>query len=511
MTENIQNSNRLAKNTAFLYLRMLFTIGVGLYTSRIVLIHLGVQNFGIYNVVGGIVTMFSIISASLSTSISRFLTFELGKNNNYGLRLVFSTSLIILSAISLIVALLVESIGLWFLNNEMSIPPSRITAANWVLQCSLFTFIVNMMSVPFNAIIIAHERMKAFAYISILEVSLKLGVAFLLSISIFDSLIFYAVMLSLSSLIIRCIYNLYCRKNFFECKFKFIFEKSLLKKMLSFTGWNFIGSSSAILRDQGINIAMNVFCGTTVNAARGIAVQVNNVVAGFTNNFMIAVNPQIIKSYANEQREYMFHLMRNSSKLSYYLLLIISLPIILTTPYLLKVWLTVVPEYTVNFTRLILIFGMSEAISLPMQFVNQASGKIKLYQLTVGGLQLLNFPVSFVLLYLDYNPCYTFIVSIVVSQICLFARLIILNKTVGLDIRQFLTDVYIRITATTACAIPIPLIFSTYIPADGLITLIANFVLCVFISGVIILFTGCNLTQRRSIFNLLASKLKFNK
>lgn len=433
---------------------------ISLYTSRVVLEQLGENDYGIYGVVGGVVTMFSIISASLSSAIGRFITFELGRENPERLKMIFSTSIWILIGLGGIIVLLLETGGVWFVNCKMNINPSRLTAANWVLQCSTVNFLVNMLSVPYNAAIIAHERMNAFAYIGILEVLLKLGVALLLFIPTFDSLIVYSILLAASSVIIRLIYGIYCKRHFAECRFEFTFNKSIFKEMLGFSSWSFIGSSSAILKDQGVNIIINLFCNTAVNAARSLSTQVNAAVYGFAQNFMLAVNPQIIKSYASGHVEEMFDLAFKSSRLSYYLLLCLSTPIIVAMPYILGIWLTMIPPYTISFTRLTLILGMFEVISLPLQFMNQASGKIKVYQLTVGGIQMLNFPLAYLLLRNHFSPNSVYILAIILSQVCLAARLAILRVSISLPVKRFLLDVYARVLSVTiVCALAIALLF----------------------------------------------------
>ncbi len=433
---------------------------ISLYTSRVVLEQLGENDYGIYGVVGGVVTMFSIISASLSSAIGRFITFELGRENPERLKMIFSTSIWILIGLGGIIVLLLETGGVWFVNCKMNINPSRLTAANWVLQCSTVNYLVNMLSVPYNAAIIAHERMNAFAYIGILEVLLKLGVALLLFIPTFDSLIVYSILLAASSVIIRLIYGIYCKRHFAECRFEFTFNKSIFKEMLGFSSWSFIGSSSAILKDQGVNIIINLFCNTAVNAARSLSTQVNAAVYGFAQNFMLAVNPQIIKSYASGHIEEMFDLAFKSSRLSYYLLLCLSTPIIVAMPYILGIWLTMIPPYTISFTRLTLILGMFEVISLPLQFMNQASGKIKVYQLTVGGIQMLNFPLAYLLLRNHFSPNSVYILAIILSQVCLAARLAILRVSISLPVKRFLLDVYARVLSVTiVCALAIALLF----------------------------------------------------
>ena len=305
MSQVTDNNKRIAKNTLLLYVRMLFMMIVSLYTSRVILNALGVEDFGIYNVVGGVVAMFSVISGSLSTAISRFITFELGKGDLCKLNKIFSASVTIQMLLSLIIVVLIESIGVWFLNSKMTIPVDRIVAANWVLQFSIVTFVINLISVPYNAEIIAHEKMSVFAYISILEVIGKLTIAFLIVVSPIDRLVFYAILMCLVAAVIRLTYTCYCRKHFEECTYHFCWDRKLLKSMFGFASWNFIGASAFVLREQGVNVILNVFCGPVVNAARGVSTQVNSAIIGFVNNFMMALNPQITKSYAAGEYFYM--------------------------------------------------------------------------------------------------------------------------------------------------------------------------------------------------------------
>lgn len=315
MTDTSANNKRIAKNTLLLYFRMLFMMAVSLYTSRVVLNALGVEDFGIYNVVGGVVAMFSMLSGSLSAAITRFITYELGKGNQENLKKIFSSSVTIQIGLAILIIVVAEAIGVWFLNMKMNIPDVRITAANWVFQFSILTFAVNLISVPYNASIIAHERMSAFAYISILEAIGKLAIVFLIVISPMDKLIFYAILMCAVALIVRLAYGVYCKRHFEECTYHFIFDRDLLKHMFGFAGWNFIGATSAVLRDQGGNVVINLFCGPAANAARGIAFQVNNAISGFVTNFMTALNPQITKSYAAGDRKYMMTLIFQGARL----------------------------------------------------------------------------------------------------------------------------------------------------------------------------------------------------
>ncbi len=439
--------------------------------------------------------MFSVISGSLSAAISRFITYELGKGNNGRLNKIFSASITIQLLLSLIIVILVESIGVWFLNVKMSIPTDRMLAANWVLQFSIVTFVINLVSVPYNAAIIAHERMSAFAYISILEALGKLAIAFLIVVSPMDRLIFYAILMCSVAVIVRLVYGLYCKRHFAECTYHFHWDKEILKKMFGFAGWNFIGASSAVLRDQGGNIIINLFAGPTVNAARGIAGQVNNAVTGFVNNFMTALNPQITKSYASGDREYMMILIYQGARLSFYMLLLLSLPILANTHYILSLWLKTVPEHSVLFVQLTLIFAMSESISNPLVTAMLATGNIRNYQIVVGGLQMMNLPVSYVLLRMGYIPETVLIVAICISQCCLAARLYMLRSMIGLSSKTYLKKVYLNIVVVTAAAAAIPLAISTNMRASFL-SFVTVSVIALCCSALSIFYVGCNRRER---------------
>lgn len=500
MGNSSENNKRIAKNTLLLYCRMLFLMAVSLYTSRIVLNALGVEDFGIYNVVGGIVAMFAVLSGSLSAAISRFITYELGKGNQKNLNKIFSSAVTIQLGLAVIIILLAESIGLWFLNVKMNIPETRMVAANWVFQFSILTFAINLISVPYNASIIAHEKMSAFAYISILEAVGKLTIAYLIVISPIDKLIFYAILMCLVALVIRLTYGNYCKRHFNECTYHFIWDKQLLKQMFSFAGWNFIGATSAVLRDQGGNIVINLFCGPTINAARGIAFQVNNAVNQFVINFMTALNPQITKSYAVGNKEYMMTLIFQGARLSFYMLLILSLPILLNTHYILELWLKTVPEHTSTFVQLILIFTLSESISQPLITAVQATGRIRNYQIIVGGLQLINLPISYILLRWGLFPEIVIIVAICISQCCLIARLIMLRRMIYLSIKKYLKEVYLNTLSVTILAALIPSILITNLEESIFNLFISCFItfICILIT---IYYVGCNKNEKEFIRN----------
>lgn len=503
MNNTAENNKRIAKNTLLLYFRMLFLMIVSLYTSRVVLNALGVEDFGIYNVVGGVVAMFSVLSGSLSAAISRFITYELGKGNLESLNKIFSSAITIQLGLTCLIILLAETVGVWFLNIKMNIPEVRMEAANWAFQFSILTFAINLISIPYNACIIAHEKMSAFAYISILEAVGKLTIAYLIAISPMDKLIFYAILMCIVSLIVRFTYSNYCKRNFNECVFHLVWDKQILKQMFSFAGWNFIGAASAVLRDQGGNIIINLFCGPTVNAARGIAFQVNNAVNQFVINFMTALNPQITKSFATGNKTYMMILIFQGARLSFYMLLLLSLPILTNTHYILESWLKIVPNHTILFVQLILIFALSESISQPLITAMLATGKIRNYQLIVGGIQMMNLPISYVLLQLFFFPEIVIITAIFISQCCLAARLILLKGMIGISIKKYLKKVYFNIISVSIVAILPPIIVAHYIEESftSFIIISLTTAICTITS---IFFIGCNYQERQFILQKIS-------
>lgn len=511
-TQTSDNNKRIVKNTLLLYFRMLFMMVVSLYTSRVILNALGVEDYGIYNVVGGVVAMFTVISGSLSAAISRFITYELGKGDQSKLNKIFSASVTIQLALSLIIVVLIESVGVWFLNTKMTIPADRMVAANWVLQFSIITFVINLISVPYNAAIIAHERMSAFAYISILEAICKLAIAFLIMVSPMDKLVFYAILMCAVSVLIRFTYGHYCKKHFTECTYHFHWDKDILKKMFGFAGWNFIGASSAVLRDHGGNIVINLFYGPSVNAARGIAIQVNNAIMGFVSNFMTALNPQITKSYASGDREYMMTLLFHGARLSFYMLLLLSLPVLVNTHYILVLWLKLVPEHAVFFVQLILVFAMSESISNPLITAMLATGKIRNYQIVVGGLQMMNLPISYVCLRLGCIPETVLIVAIVISQCCLAARLYMLRGMIGLSSIQYLKKVYFNVIVVALLSLVVPGLLSKCIE-ESFLSFVLLFLVAVVCTVIVEFYVGCNGKERAFVIekmNIVKNKILKN-
>lgn len=450
------DNKRVAKNTLILYIRMLFLMGINLYTSRVVLVALGIEDYGVYNAVGGFITMFSMISSSLSAAISRFLTFMLGQGDFKKLERVFSSSIMIQLALGLLIIFLVESFGTWFLNTKMSIPEGSCRAANWVLQLSLLTFLFNLISVPYNAALVAHEKMDVFAYIGIFEGASALAVALLLNISPINKLTFYSFLMCGVAFTTRTIYASYCKSHFQECAFRIVFDKKILKEMFGFAGWNLIGSISGILRSQGLNILFNVYNGPVVNAARGLAVQVETAVTKFSGSFYTAVQPQITKSFAAGDISSTSKLACRSSRLAFLLLTALSLPIIFETDFILNLWLKEVPEHTTILVQITLIFSLLESFSQPLILLMLATGEIKNYQLIVGGINLLNFPIAWIILHLGYAPELAQASVILFAMCSLIARTTMLKNMVDFPTSFFYRKTVFRcsIILLATCLVP---------------------------------------------------------
>ena len=497
------DNKRIAKNTIFLYMRMILAMGISLYTSRVVLLQLGVTDFGVYNVVGGVVAMFSVLNSAMAGSTQRYLTFELGRNDINRLNIVFNTGVQIHLLIALIVVIITETFGLWFLNHEMKIPSDRMDAAHWVFQFSILSMAISFLNVPYTALIIAYERMSAFAYISIIEVLLKLSVAFLLIISPFEKLKFYALLTFLCPLIIRFCYWHYCNKNFETSKLRRIFEPKLFKEMFSFAGWGLFGQLASMGSTQGVNVLLNVFFGPIVNAARGIAVQVQSAVTQFSINFQTAVNPQITKNYASSHFAEMHELMCRSAKFSFFLLYALGLPIMIEAPFILNIWLTEVPEYSVTFLRIILWITIIDAVANPLMVAASASGKIKKYQSIIGGLLLSIVPIAYFVLKLGGDPASAFIVHLAICIIAFIARIFIVAPLTKISPSLFFKKVIMRCIYVGAASIiiPITLYIST---ADGVMRNILVILLSIFSVCVVAYYWGFDEKERLYFKDMIA-------
>lgn len=510
MSDQSANNKRIAKNTLLLYVRMLFGMLVTLYTSRVILQTLGVEDYGVYNVVGGVITMFTFLNGAMSSATSRYITFEIGKGNMEKLQKVFSTALQIHAIISLLIVILGETIGLWFLMNELVIPDGRMDAAMWVYQCSIVSCVVGIMSVPYNADIIAHEKMSAFAYISVLEIILKLLIVYLLLVLPFDKLKVYAILVLSVGLLIRYIYTRYCHKHFEESRYVHQIDKSLLKEMASFAGWSFWGNLAAILYTQGLNMMLNIFFGPIVNAARGIATQVQGVIQQFVVNFQMALNPQITKTYAAGELDKMHSLMFRSARFSFMLLFCLSLPIIIETNYILTLWLGLVPENTVIFTRIIIAISLIYTIANPCVIANQATGKVKVYQAVVGGLQLLILPISYIVLRLGAPAYSVFIVHFCVESVAQFARMYMLRNMINLPMLSYLKNIYIPIVGVVISSLILPVLVYTQMD-EGFIRLVAVGTVSVISVAIFSLIIGMTRNERRFIIDKTFRVLKIRK
>lgn len=491
---------------------MLASILISMYTSRLVLQTLGVSDFGIYNVVGGFVSMFTVISNSLAAAESRFLTFELGKGSREQLRNVFATSVLIQIVISLVVLLAVETLGLWFLNNKMILPEGREFAATCVFQCSVFAILFSIMTVPFHASIIAHEEMGIFAAISISEVILKLIAVLLLSIYGSDKLIIYAVLLLAISFFVQTATTIYSLRKFNETRHLLTakFDKSITSEMLAFACWNLIGSVSVICNGQGINVLFNTFFGTTVNAARGLSVTVYNIVCNFINSFTTAINPQITKNYASGDLNQMGKLIYGGTKFAYFSTILIVLPITLEAEYLLNLWLGEYPEHTLNFVRLAVLSTVIEVPSLIVGMGHISTGKIKNYQITIGGLQILTLPLAYIALNFGYPAEVTYIIAMCISICCLCSRLAFARKSVGLKVCHFIKEVYMRLILITTVSVPLPFLLHKYMEL-GFGRLCGVFLLSTICISVSSIMFGLNKREREFIYSLILRKLRFSK
>lgn len=506
MESNKEANKRIAKNTILLYIRTFLILIIGLYTSRVIINTLGIEDYGIYYVVGGFVAMFSIISATLTGTTQRYLTFELGKKDFNNSQEVFSAALNIHIVLSIALLFLFETIGLWFLNVHLNIPPERMYATNWVYQCSLLTFLISILSAPYNAVIIAYEKMGAFAYISLLEVVLKLGAVLLLAFSPFDRLIYYSLLLLLVAIVIMLIYIVYCKRHFKESSYVFCKNKALYHDMAGFAGMTFLGGLSNILSNQGVNILLNLFFGVTVNAARGISIQVQGAVTKFVNDFTTAINPQITKSYASNDIDRTLDLVYKGSKFSFFLLLMLALPIIFKAPYILELWLKQYPDYAVAFVNLTLILAMTDVLSTTLTTAIFATGTIKNFCLWIGGLRLFNLPICYVILKFGGRPTDVFYVLILMNIVLLFVRLLVLSKLTNTNWHLYVNNVIYRVILVGVSATICTYLINKLLP-DNIFGLLALCVLSCCLSAIIVYCIGLKKVERTVIKTAIMSKL----
>lgn len=510
MSQTQSNNKRIAKNTLLLYLRMVFLLFISLFTSRVVLQTLGIEDYGIYNVVGGVVAFFAFLNGAMTGATQRYLNFDLAKNDTRTLSETFSTALIIHFLIALSIIILSETVGLWFMYKKMVIPEERMEAAMWVFQCAILVMSVNIISIPYNAAIIAHEKMGAFAYISLLEAALKLLIVYILYISPIDKLILYAILLLIVSIVIRFVYSSYSHRHFKETHFHFIWNTVKLKEMGAFASWSLIGNLALIGVTQGLNILLNIFFGPIVNAARGIAVQVQGAIQQFANNFQTAINPQITKSYASNQLEYMHSLVCRGAKFSFFMVLFMSLPFLIMTDQILTLWLKTPPAYTSIFLQIILLNAMIDCLSNPLNNAVNASGKIRTFQLTNGILMLSIVPLAYATLKIHAIPALVFVTQLVITSITHFIKLSFTKKRTGLPFIYYAKKVYLPV-ATVGILSPILPYIQYWYCNKNLLNLFSTGVLCLISVTMTVYVFGLSKNERiviNSKLTTIINKLK---
>lgn len=508
-----EKNKRIAKNTIFLFLRSIVSIVISLYTSRIILAALGVEDYGVYIVIGGVVAMFTSFSGSLSSAISRFITYELGRGENGQLSTVFSTSILIQLILAGILVLVILLVGGWFLHTNLNIPASKIEAANWVLICSALTFAVGLITVTYNAMIIAYEHMKTFAYIDLLNVFLRLGVAYILTASSYDNLKLYAVLLTINSILILCIYIIYCKINFSDCRFQLIWDKVLLKEMFSFSGWAFFSSSVAMMNTQGINILMNLFFGVTLNAARGVVTQVETAITQLIGNLTTSMNPQVVKSYAAGDKPYMFQLICSGSKSAYFLAILFIIPLFIEAEAVLNIWLTNVPEYATVFLRLTLLTMLPQVLAGVLFTAAMATGNIRKYALVVNGVSVFVFIFSWALYFLGFPPETAYFIHFTIRVILVGIRLLLLKNMIGLSPILYLKTVVLRIVPISILAFLLPQLVLLLPITESLWRIILITIISVCVTTFLVIYLG--LTKEERVFltdklSLLMKKFKGN-
>ena len=488
---------------------MVLLMAISLYTSRVVLNVLGVTDFGIYNVVGGVVMMLGFVNSSLSGATSRFLTFELGKETEGDVKKIFRCSISIHYLLAIGILIVAETIGLWFVMNKLVIPSDKINAVFWVYQCSVVTSIISILSVPYNALIIAHERMKIFAYISIFEGIAKLAVVYALLCTDTERLILYAFLIMTVQSLVIAAYIIYCKKHLKESSAKWLWDKELSKKIGAYAGWTLNGNLAVVGFTQGINILLNLFFGPAVNAARGIAVQVQSAVNQFFNNFLMAVRPQITKSYAKGDLEYMHTLIINSSRYAFFLIILVALPILVNTEYILQLWLGIVPEHTVAFTQLMIVSCMNMSLSLPVGYGIHATGDIKKFQIVEGTLLLTIVPVCYILLkHLHISPEMVFVTYLIIEILTQFVRVWLVYPKIKLHKRKYFTHVLYPIAKVVVPLTVIGFIIDKNYSVKSFSGLLTSTLICLLISAITIYFLGMKEAEKEFIISKIK---KFHK
>ena len=487
---------------------MLFSMIVGFFTSRILLNQLGIIDFGVYNVVGSIIVIFTFLNSTLLIGTQRFINFELGRGNHENLNKVFSASVVIYVIFAILIFIVAETLGLWFLNTHMNIPQDRMTAANYVYQFTIFSTILSLNQIPYTASIIAHEHMKQYATIGIISTILHFIAVSLLFFFKTDKLILYGLMVFLMVLITSLLYKIYCNRKFKETRFKFCTEKYWYRQMLSFSGWNLFSSISMTLNGQIVGIILNIFFGPVLNAARGLTEQVSGTVRGFVSNFQVAVNPRIIQSYASGDISNFFSLIFKSAKFSFFLLLIIMLPVCIRIESLLVIWLKTVPEYTADFCRIALLASTINTFSLPLATAANANGNIKKFQLYTGIFEIMNIPLSYFFLRIGFQPIVVYFISLIIIVITLYVRLVVLKNLVNLDVSYFVRSVVFRSLITGVVAWGLSCVIANYLDSDNFFLILSYLILSIICTGLTIYIMGLDIGERQYVVNAVRKFIK---
>ena len=494
MDNQHENNKRIARNTLFLYLRMILIMGVSLFTSRVILRALGEVDFGLYNVVGGVITIFLFISDSMARTSSRYITVALGGGDANELRRVVSTTRLIQIIFAVIIFVLGETLGLWLLLNKLVIPAERMTAAMWVYQCSVITSMLSILTAPYNALIIAHEQMKAFAYISVFEAISRLAIAYLVQCFYGDKLIVYALLLLALQLGVCLFYAFYCRRNFAESKAPLVYERNRLKEMFAYSGWTSLGNLAIAGYTQGLNILLNIFFGPLVNAARGISVQVQGAVSRFVSNFQVAINPQITKSYAANDLDYMHKLVLYSSKYAFFLMLVLSFPITINVEYILHLWLGEVPQHTVVFVQLTLAISTLESLKQSVLTSLHATGRIRKVQIIESCSLLMIVPISYLLLKSGVTrPEVVFVVYFCVEFFTQVLRVHYILPLIQLPVKRYLQVVVAPLSLITAFLV---LLFLFYKPHPDFLSFVSSSLLSLCVIFLLIYLIGLTSGER---------------
>lgn len=507
MSSISSNNKRLAKNTIYLYVRSILTLLVTLYTSRVVLDQLGVTDYGIYNVVASVSTFMTIISGTLSQAMCRFMSFEIATSETEKLKQLYSTCLIIVMIASIVCIVLLETIGIWFVNNKLVIPEERILAANIAYQCAIVIFLVNFFITVFNAEIVAHENMQAFARIAIVDVFLRLGIALSLPIIGGDKLAVYATLLVAQSLLLIILYYSYCRKKYVECSFVRVFEKSYVKRLVSFSGWTFLGSLSYVCKESGINFILNIFCGPAVNAARAVATQVINSTSILGTQFLQATVPQITKHYAESNLDEMHLLVSRSCRYAFLLFFLIAFPVFTFTPQILGIWLVEVPELSASFIRILLFQVLIKVMSSPLLTGISATGAIRNYQICYSILEILTLPAALLLLKLGYSPLSSAFLIVMAEALEMISKLFFSRSNYRFPIRAYFKQVALRVAPIMLFSILVYL-FAIKFDVSGLIQSLVGFFLVALLNAIAILIMGITNSEKRLIINAIKARLK---